>query len=396
MTSRQPSGRPAHGGSNRWGILALVFVTTGIGMMAFGAVFPLLNLWIKDFGLSRAAGGLLSGFWYLPGIVISLPAGWLFDRYQVRRVLLLCWLLIVAGTALMAVAPSFWVLCAGRLLFSIGMNANMIGAPKLLGLTFAGRRELGLVMGVYTMGFTLGIFAALNLLGGIGASQGWRPAMQLMTGLCAAGLGLLFLVPRSAAGIESSGSAPRFNPFALGAGAWVLSIAYFGYSIGTEGFLTFGPDALVGRGIDLATASAIVGSYAIVALVLKPFLASQLKPSNGIAYVLAATILAILATILFVAPGIAPRVAVGILGVSFAIGMPAFVALPSFLFPPERSGQCYGLYQTLYSLGFVAQPLVGYAVDRTGAYTAGFGVIAGYCLLGGLVALPAVRRLRAT
>jgi len=381
---------------NRWTILALVFLTTAIGMMAFASVFPLLSLWIKDLGISRAEGGLLSGFWYLPGVVISLPAGWLFDRYQVRRVLLFCWVFIVAGIALMAVAPSFWVLCAGRLLFSIGMNANMIGAPKLLGQTFAGRRELGFVMGVYTMAFTLGVFLALNLLGSIGASQGWRPAMQLMAGLSVAGFALLFLIPKSAEGVETSGgSGVRFNPFSLGAGAWLLSIAYFGYSIGTEGFLTFGPDALVARGIDLARASAIVGAYAIVALVLKPFLASQLKPDNAIAYVLAATFAALLAIGFFVAPGMMPQVAIGVLGVSFALGMPALIALPSFLFPPERSGQCYGLYQTLYSLGFVAQPLVGLAADRTGSYTAGFGVIAAYCLLGALVALPVVRRLRA-
>lgn len=380
---------------NRWTILVLVFLTTAIGMMGFGSVFPLLSLWIRDLGISRAEGGLLSGFWYLPGVVISLPAGWLFDRYQVRRVLLLCWVFIVAGTALMAVAPSFWVLCAGRLLFSIGMNANMIGAPKLLGQTFAGRRELGFVMGVYTMAFTLGIFLALNFLGSIGAAQGWRPAMQLMAGLSAAGLAMLFLVPKSAEGVETAGgSGVRFNPFSLGAGAWLLAIAYFGYSIGTEGFLTFGPDALVARGVELARASAIVGSYAIVALVLKPFLASQLKPANGIAYVLAATFAALIATGLFVVPGMMPQVGVGMLGVSLAIGMPAFVALPSFLFPPERSGQCYGLYQALYSLGFIAQPLVGLAADRTGSYTAGFGVITAYCLLGALVALPVVRRLR--
>ena len=39
---------------NRWTTLALVFLTTAIGMMGFGAVFPLLRLWIKDFGISRA------------------------------------------------------------------------------------------------------------------------------------------------------------------------------------------------------------------------------------------------------------------------------------------------------------------------------------------------------
>src|SRR5262245_6026992 len=143
---------------NRWAVFALTLVTTTIGMIAFASVFPLLNLWIRDWHITRAQGGLLSGFWYLPGLLFSLPAGWAFDRYPIRRVLLVAWVLVAGGTALMALAPSFSILCAGRLIFSIGMNAHLIGAPKLLGLVFAGRRELGFVMGVYTMAFTAGVF----------------------------------------------------------------------------------------------------------------------------------------------------------------------------------------------------------------------------------------------
>ena len=379
---------------NRWYVLALTLVTTTVGMMGFGAVFPLLNLWVRDLGISHTQAGLLSGLWYLPGILISLPVGWAFDRYPIQRILLGCWVLIAAGTALMAVAPTFWVLCGGRLLFAVGMNAHMIGAPKLLGHWFRGRPELGFVMGVYTMAFTAGIFLALNLLGSIGADDGWRPAMQLMAGLATAGMVLLMLAPASAPATGQQGAA-RFSLLTLGPGAWFLAIAYFGYSIGTEAFLTFGPDALVGRGIELSQASAIIGSYAIIALILKPLLSSQLRPGTAIAFVVLATVLAVAATAGFLVPSFPVRGAAGLLGVSLAFGMPAFLALPTFLFPPERSGQCYGLYQALYSLGFVAQPVVGMVVDRTGAYPAAFGVVIGYCLLGLLVLAPAVRRLRA-
>lgn len=379
----------------RWLVLGLTLLTTSVGMMGFAAPFPLLNLWVRDLAISRAQGGLLSGFWYLPGILISLPVGWAFDRYPIRRVLLVCWALIVAGTALMTAAPSFGVLCAGRLVFSIGMNAHMIGAPKLLGAWFAGRRELGFVMGIYTMAFTAGVYASLYLLGSIGAAEGWRPAMQLLTALSVGGALLLLFVPRSIGEAGAGERSPaRFNPVALGLGAWVLAIAYAGYSIGTEAFLTFGPDALVGRGYDLARASAIVGSYAVVALALKPILSSLLSPKTAILFAALATAIALVVTLSFFAPGVEPRLSAAGLGVSLALAMPAFLALPSFLFPAERSGQVYGLYQTLYSLGFLAQPTVGLVVDRTASYPAGFGVIAGYCLLGWLVTLPVVRRLR--
>ncbi|MFN0180581.1 MAG: CynX/NimT family MFS transporter [Gemmatimonadales bacterium] len=381
--------------NNRWVVLGLVLLTTTVGMMGFAANFPLLNLWIQDLGISRTQGGLLSGLWYLPGVVISLPAGWAFDRYSIRRVLLGCWVLIVVGVLLMAIAPSFWVLAAGRLVFSVGMNAHMIGAPKLLGAAFAGRRELGFVMGIYTMAFTAGVFLAMNVLGSIGAADGWRRALQLLTGLSAVGAAVLLLLPREAdRASASSGPAPAFNPLALGAGAWLLATAYAGFSIGTDAILTFGPDALVGRGFGVAEAAAIVGSYAVVALVLKPLLASQLRPATGVLFVTLATGAAVAASAAFFAPQVPPRAAAAVLGVAFALGMPGLLAMPSFLFSTERSGRVYGLYQALYSLGFVAQPIVGMVVDRTGSYPAGFVVIGGYCLIGFLVLAPAVRRLR--
>ncbi|MBM4187663.1 MAG: MFS transporter [Gemmatimonadetes bacterium] len=378
--------------NNRWVVLALVMVTTTIGMTAFAANYPLLNLWIQDLGISRAQGGIISGLWYLPGVLISLPIGWAFDRYPIRRVLLPCWALIVVGIGLMAVASSFWGLAAGRLVFSIGMNAHMIGAPKLLGATFAGRRELGFVMGIYTISFTAGVWLSLNVLASAAASDGWHGALQVLTAACAGGAALLLLLPRPATIAE--GAAPRFNPLSLGAGAWILALGYAGYSIGTEGILSFGPDMLVGRGFPLTEASAIVGSYALVALILKPAFSSQLRPATAAGFVVVATLLALVAAATFFGPGIAPRGAAAVFGVSLALAMPALLAMPAFLFAADRSGQVYGLYQALYSLGFLGQPLVGQVVDATGSYPAGFVVIGLYCVLGLLVLAPAVRRLR--
>src|SRR6186713_2414867 len=164
-------------------------------MMVFAAPFPLLPVWIRELGLSKAQGGLLNGLWYLPGIAVALPAGWAFDRYPVRRVMLACWTLIVAGTAVMAAARSFPLLCAGRLIFSVGMNAHMVGAPKTVSNWFHGRRDLGLAMGLYTLAFTGGIFLTLNLVGGIAESRGSHPALLLLAALTVAGLGIILTVP---------------------------------------------------------------------------------------------------------------------------------------------------------------------------------------------------------
>ncbi|MGH7186286.1 MAG: hypothetical protein ACREIB_08450, partial [Pseudomonadota bacterium] len=43
-------------------------------------------------------------------------------------------------------------------------------------------------------------------------------------------------------------------------------------------------------------------------------------------------------------------------------------------------------------LGFFAQPLVGYAIDRAGGYTSGYLVMIAYCVLGLVCLLPFIRR----
>ena len=378
---------------NRWLVLFLVWAATTIGMMVFAAPFPLLPVWIRELGLSKAQGGLLNGLWYLPGIAVALPAGWAFDRYPVRRVMLACWTLIVAGTAVMAAARSFPLLCAGRLIFSVGMNAHMVGAPKTVSNWFHGRRDLGLAMGLYTLAFTGGIFLTLNLVGGIAESRGSHPALLLLAALTVAGLVIILTVPDPVVVEGSMPSEAGFHPWRLGVGAWVLAVAYFGYSIGTEGYLSFTPDFLVGKGMALAKASSAVGSYALVAFILKPILSSFLTRDRATLYVTAATAAALVSiALLFIA--VPPIISAAFMGISLALGMPAFLSLPSYLLPASQAGQGYGLYQLLYSLGFLAQPVVGLVVDRTREYSMGFVVVAFYTVLGLGVLVPAVRRLR--
>ena len=391
----------ATSGAKRWIVLTMLILATTIGMMSFAAPFALLPVWIRELGLTKTEAGVLSGLWYLPGIVVALPAGWAFDRYPPRRVMLVLWLLIAAGMTCMAISKSFVALSFGRLLFATGMNAHMVGAPKMLGNWFAGHRELGLVMGLYTLAFTSGIFVSLRLLGPIAEHGGSAPAVRVLAITAFAGLLLVAAIPGAPDDPVDSfrnASAPTraaVAPWSLGRGTWLLALAYFGYSIGTEAYLTFTPDLLVGRGIAVGAAAAAVGSYAIVAVILKPILSAFLTRERAPWFTATAVTAALVSVgLLFV--GAPPRVSAGAMGVSLALGMPSLMALPNFLLPAARAGQAYGLYQLLYSLGFLAQPLVGAAVDWTGSYAAGYSLIAMYLMVGYAVLLPYVRSLRAT
>ena len=371
----------------RWLVLGLVLLTTASGIMIFSAPFPLLTLWVRDLGISRAQAGALTGLWYLVSACASLPAGWLADRVRLRRLFLSLWALIVAGTALMAGASGFWMLCLGRVISSGGLTGHLVAGPKLLAAWFEGRKEFGLIMGFYSMSMTAGVYASLFVLGRIGQHSGWQPAVLLLVVLATVGLFMMLSVPSASPGSNKSGSVVASLPPSRKMAAWMLGVVFAGYNVSTEAYLTFTPDFLVRCGYGLAAASAIVGIYAWVALSLKPFVSPFLRKSNAAGYVVVASFLFILSVLLLITRIAPPAVSASLFGISMAIGMPAFYALPPLMFGNKQSGYVYGLCSFLYGLGFVVQLLVGLAVDKTGSYATGYGLIcavSGVALAGGL------------
>src|SRR5215471_1397011 len=181
-------------------------------MMIFSAPFPLLTLWVRTLGISRAQAGALTGLWYLVSACASLPAGWLADRVRLRRLFLSLWALIVAGTALMAAASGFWMLCLGRVISSAGLTGQLVAGPKLLAVWFEGRPEFGLIMGFYSMSMTAGVYASLFVLGRIGEHSGWQPAMLLLFAVAAIGLLMMFSVPSASPDSRKSNAAVASLP----------------------------------------------------------------------------------------------------------------------------------------------------------------------------------------
>jgi cyanate permease len=279
------------------------------------------------------------------------------------------------------------MLCLGRVISSAGLTGHLVAGPKLVAVWFEGRKEFGLIMGFYSMSMTAGVYASLFVLGRIGQLSGWQPAMLLLVVLATVGFFMMLSVPSASPGSNKSGSVVASLLPSRKMAAWILGVVFAGYNVSTEAYLTFTPDFLVRCGYGLAAASAVVGVYAWVALSLKPFVSPFLRKSNAAGYVFVASALFILSVLVLVTRIAPPAVSASVFGISMAIGMPAFYALPPLMFGNKQSGYVYGLCSFLYGLGFVVQLLVGLAVDKTGSYTTGYGLIctvAGVALAGAL------------
>ena len=100
-----PDLRNAPAPPRRWLLLALLTVAYGMGAFGILGVSPLLPSLVEGFRLTRLDVAFVVPSVYLGGLLFSLPAGHLADRWGVRPTLLGGLAVGAAGLALAAAAP---------------------------------------------------------------------------------------------------------------------------------------------------------------------------------------------------------------------------------------------------------------------------------------------------
>ncbi|MDP2953853.1 MAG: MFS transporter, partial [Chloroflexota bacterium] len=106
--------RPSTSSGRRWVALGILYLCVFAFAVALQSVPPVLGLVMVEFGLSHAQGGLLMGLFALPGIVVSIPAGMLADRYGQKAIGVVSLVLMIAGAAIFALSDSLPLLGLGR------------------------------------------------------------------------------------------------------------------------------------------------------------------------------------------------------------------------------------------------------------------------------------------
>lgn len=154
-------------------ILPLVFAATLTGIMGNSLVSPLLPDILDTFGRSDASAGPLVAAASLPGIVLAPLIGIAADRWGRRPILVLCLTVFGLAGVFTAIAPTFELLLATRLLMGMGSAGLVNLGVVLIGDHFEGE-ERTMWIGRNAAVLTVGV-AIIPLLSGIaGETIGWR------------------------------------------------------------------------------------------------------------------------------------------------------------------------------------------------------------------------------
>jgi predicted MFS family arabinose efflux permease len=225
-----------------------------------------------DLSIDLVEAGLLLALVQLAGMLGGLPASLFGERVGLRRAMAIGLVLLVAGTAVSATAPSFGVLMGGRVLEGIGFLTATVVAPALI------RRDTAFDRATLALGFWAAFQGMATFTALLGSSlllqvADWRTWYWVMAALTAVGIPLLLkYVPP-----DPSGQGGTFT--ALGRvwisvrswKPWVAGLIFACYTIQWMAVIAFLPTVYEGYGISTVVGgglSAVAGGLNAVGAVL--------------------------------------------------------------------------------------------------------------------------------
>ena len=137
---------------------AILFFTVLIDLIGFGLIIPILPYYAQHFGASGWGYGALIGVYSGMQFLATAVLGKLSDRVGRRPILLTTMILNAAGYAAFALAHSYWMLLAARVVSGFAGGNIAAAQAYMADITTPAERSrgMGLVGAAFGIGFVVG------------------------------------------------------------------------------------------------------------------------------------------------------------------------------------------------------------------------------------------------
>jgi predicted MFS family arabinose efflux permease len=149
-----------------------------LALAAGNILTPLLPQIQDEFAITYAVAGILVSAFGFARLLLDLPTGFLQERFGSRTLSTSGFTLLVGGSLLSMIAPTFIVLVAGRV--AMGLGASMLSVVVLTALSLlAPEHARARTLALYAMAnnTAIGVFPVVG--GIVGSLWGWRSTMAL-------------------------------------------------------------------------------------------------------------------------------------------------------------------------------------------------------------------------
>ncbi len=195
----------ADGAPGRWGILALIMAAqtmANVGPLGIPSIAPLIR---EDLGLSMAQAGSFLSAYYIGASLMSLPAGWMADRWGVLATMVLGQAMIATGLYTVAGTGAFPILML--VMVGAGAGYGMLNPTTAkAAMAWFPRRQRATVVGLKQVGLPLGGAVGASVMPPLALWLGWRPVIVLPASLVALLAALTWLLYRDPPAAADAGA----------------------------------------------------------------------------------------------------------------------------------------------------------------------------------------------
>jgi MFS family permease len=354
---------------NRWFVLAILFavrLTMAFQFQSVAAVAPLLG---SALGVSLADIGLLIGFYFTPGIALSLPGGAIGQRFGDRQTVFAALLLMLTGQLAMAFSFSWTVQLAGRLIAGAGGVLLNVQMTKMVADWFAGK-EIATAMAIFVNSWPAGIALSLVSLPLIGTSFGIDAVYLVVAAFILLAMMFFALVYRPTATVTATAVVSSWPDRKALVAVVVAGLIWGLFNVGFAMIFSFGPSMLHERGWSMSAAGSVISIVlwlAVVSVPLGGFLADR---AGGVGRVLNGGCLLFALAMLALTRSDAVIVIVTALGMVSGLPAGPIMSLPARALRPETRAVGMGTFYTIYYATMMLGPVVAGALAKSTAHAA--------------------------
>jgi MFS family permease len=363
----------------RWLVLLVISIAMAGNYYIYDSISPLADVLTAQLNFTDSDIGLLQGIYSFPNIIMVLIGGLIIDRIGTRKSIILFSFLCLAGAALTASSSDLTTMAAGRLLFGLGAESQIVAVTTTLAKWFKGK-ELSFAFGLNLTLARLGSFLALN-------SPTWAKSfytdwqyplfIAVAFGVLTVLAALLYfyqdLHAETMYDLGDEGETDKVSLkdiFKFGKSYWLVVALCFTFYSGVFPFQTFAIKFFQNaHGVTRENAGFLSSMLTLFAMIFTPLFGLLVdRIGKRSLFMMFGSILLIPGYLLMAYTDTTLYVPMIMMGIAFSL-IPA-VMWPSVAYIVEQSklGTAYGLMTMIQSIGLTGfNFLIGWANDSSGA-----------------------------
>ncbi len=371
----------------------IVFVIL-MDAMIYGLLIPVFPGYASRFGVDESIIGVVFGVYAVMLLLFSIPMGLLSDRVGRRPLIVAGMLLLALATALFAFSTTVTDLFVARAIQGISAAATWSAGLALLA-DISEPSRLGERMGVALSAVSLGIILG-PVIGGLLFEYLGYTATFLIPAVLVALVGIAVLaLPVPAVRQGRPDILPRGNLLPLAACAVVVVVVAGTYGVVDPYLPVYLNTSFFASP---ATIGAVFAVLAVAAILAQPAVGRVYDRYGGSRHLIGAGLLVSgFALVAAMQASSLPLIAAAVftLGVALSSAMVPVMPILAGIYRGRGSqGAAYGIYNTFYSLGLAAGPLVGAGIVGRWPLSAVFLLQATVLAVIGVLCWLAIGRLR--